>query len=187
MEKEVGVCVKWRAFPLHPDTPEQGLSLEDLFKKKGIPVNVDKMMVQLKATAKKFGVEVGDRTMTYNSRLAQELGLWAQTKGKGHDFHMAAFLAYFANGENISRKDVLLSLVERAGLDRREGQTILETRAFSDAVDSDWERSRAKGVTAVPSFFMGTDRLVGAQSYDVLKRLIDQHNGTAKKDLTVIG
>jgi predicted DsbA family dithiol-disulfide isomerase len=181
LEKEVGIRIKWRAFPLHPDTPEQGMSLEDLFKKKGIPVDVDKVMAQLKTTAKKYGLEVGDRKMTYNSRLAQELGLWAQTKGKGHEFHMAAFQAYFANGENISQKEVLLSLVEQAGLDPREGQTILETRAFSDAVDSDWERSRAKGVTAVPSFFMGTDRLVGAQSYEILKRFIDQHNGTDKK------
>jgi len=38
-----------------------------LFKKKGIPVDVDKMMAQLKATAAKFGLALGDRKMTYNS------------------------------------------------------------------------------------------------------------------------
>ncbi|MBU1344938.1 MAG: DsbA family protein [Proteobacteria bacterium] len=67
LEKEYDIHIKWRAFPLHPDTPEQGLSLEDLFKKKGIPVDVDKMMAQLKATAAKFGLALGDRKMTYNS------------------------------------------------------------------------------------------------------------------------
>jgi predicted DsbA family dithiol-disulfide isomerase len=65
--------VTWRAFPLHPDTPEQGLGLDELFKKKGIPVDVDKMMAQLKTTAAKLGLELGDRKKTYNSRLAQEL------------------------------------------------------------------------------------------------------------------
>ncbi len=138
-------------------------------------------MGRLKTTAKEFGLAFGDRKMTYNSRLAQELGLWAQTKDRGHAFHLEAFKAYFAQGENIGQTDVLLSLVDRAGLDSTEGEKIIETREFSDAVDADWELSKAKGVTAVPTFFLGLDRLVGAKPYEILKRLIDKYNGANRK------
>jgi predicted DsbA family dithiol-disulfide isomerase len=31
------------------------------------------------------------RKKTYNSRLAQELGKWAETKGKGDEYHDAVF------------------------------------------------------------------------------------------------
>jgi len=133
---------------------------------------VDKMMAHLKATAAKLGLALGDRKMTYNSRLAQEVGLWTETKGHGHKFHMEAFKAYFGDGKNIAQTDVLLTLIENSGLDPKEGKTIIETRAFSDAVDSDWKLSRAKGVTAVPSFFFGLDRLVGAQPYETLEKLL---------------
>ena len=133
-------------------------------------------MAHLKATAAKFGLVLGDRKMTYNSRLAQEVGLWAQTKGHGHQFHMEAFRAYFAEGKNIAQKNVLLNLIEHSGLDCQEGQKIIETREFSDAVDSDWELSKAKGVTAVPSFFIGLDRLVGAQPYEALEKLIVKYD-----------
>ena len=133
---------------------------------------MNKIIANLKETAAKLGLAFGDRKMTYNSRLAQELGLWAETKGRGHQFHMEAFKAYFVEGENIANKDVLLNLIERSGLDRKEGRKVIETREFSDAVDSDWELSRAKGVTAIPSFFVGLDRLVGAQSYEALEKLI---------------
>jgi len=129
-------------------------------------------MKHLKTTAAKLGLALGDRKMTYNSRLAQEVGLWAQTKGHGHQFHMEAFKAYFVEGKNIAEKDVVLGLIEQSGLDPREGEKIIETREFSDAVDSDWKLSRAKGVTAVPSFFIGLDRLVGAQPYEALEKLI---------------
>ena len=132
-------------------------------------------MKSLKATATKFGLALGDRKMTYNSRLAQELGLWAETKGRGHQFHMEAFKAYFVKGENIAQKSVLLTLVEQSGLDGKQGLEIIETRAFSGAVDLDWELSRQRGVAAVPSFFLGPDRLVGAQSYAVLERLMVTH------------
>ncbi|MCK5165153.1 MAG: DsbA family protein [Desulfobacula sp.] len=175
LEKEYDIRIKWRAFPLHPDTPEKGRTLEELFKKKGVSVNVDKMMKQLKATAAKFGLALGDRKMTYNSRLAQEVGLWAQTKGHGHKFHIQVFKAYFVQGLNIAQKEVLLNLIEQSGLDPREGKMVIETREFSNAVDSDWELSKQKGVTAVPSFFMGIDRLVGAQPYESLERLIDKY------------
>ncbi len=175
LKKEYEIQVKWRAFPLHPDTPEQGRTLEALFQKKGLEVDVDKMMASLTRTATKFGLELGDRKMTYNSRLAQEIGLWAETKKRGHQFHMETFKAYFAQGLNIADKEVLSVLIKRSGLDPEEGMKIIETRAFSDAVDSDWALSKAKNVTAVPTFFMGTDRLVGAQPYEALKKLV---NGT---------
>ena len=129
-------------------------------------------MAHLKATAAKFGLALGDRKMTYNSRLAQEVGLWAQTKGRGHQFHMEAFKAYFVQGENIAQKEILLNLIGHSGLDPKEGQKVIETRDFSAAVDSDWELSKAKGVTAIPSFFIGLDRLVGAQSYEALEKLL---------------
>jgi len=132
-------------------------------------------MAHLKTTAAKLGLALGDRRMTYNSRLAQEVGLWAETKGHGHKFHMEAFKAYFVEGKNIAQKDVLINLIENSGLDPEEGKTIIENREFSDAVDSDWELSRAKGVTAVPSFFFGLDRLVGAQPYEALEKLLVNH------------
>lgn len=180
MQQHYDITVKWRAFPLHPDTPEEGRTLEDLFKKKGMPVNVDQVMDQLKQTAQSLGFELGDRRMTYNSRLAQEVGLWAESNGRGHEFHMQAFKSYFTDGENIAKKAVLLNLVEQSGLDRAEGANIIDNRTFSDAVDKDWELSRQKGVTAVPTFFMGPDRLVGAQPYEAMEKMAAKY--TSKKD-----
>jgi len=144
---------------------------------------VDKIVTKLKATAAKFNLPMGDRKMTYNSRLAQEVGLWAETTGKGHAFHMAAFNAYFVDGHNLAKKDVLLALLRSVELDPGEGEIIIDQRTFKDAVDADWKLSREKGVTAVPTFFMGLDRLVGAQPHEVLEKLVIKYGGTPSKKL----
>ncbi len=115
--------------------------------------------------------------MTFNSRLAQELGLWAESKGKGHAFHDAAFKAYFADGLNLARKEVLLEMVNFLGLDPVEGEDVIDQRIFKAAVDEDWELSRAKGITAVPTMIMGLDRLVGAQTHEVLEKLVVKYGG----------
>ena len=64
--------IEWVHFPLHPETPAEGRSPEDLFRGR----NVDRkaMHAQMKARMDAEGLPYGERTMTYNSRLAQELG-----------------------------------------------------------------------------------------------------------------
>ena len=151
------------------------MTLEDLFRKKGLIMDVNKAVDQLKATAEQFGLPFGDRRMTYNSRLAQELGLWAESRGKGHEFHTHAFRVYFVEGRNLARQEVLLDMAGHVGLDREAAREVLETRAFRDAVDRDWELSRAREIMAVPTFYMGLDRLVGAQPYQALENMVKKN------------
>ena len=179
IKKEYQIVVRWRAFPLHPDTPEDGLRIEDLFA--GQPADVDQMMRHLGQKAAELGLPFGDREKTYNSRLAQELGAWAESKRQGHAFHMAAFKAYFVHGKNIAKIPVLLDLASAVGLSRDEAAFVLSDRTFKAAVDRDWLLSKGKGVTAVPTFVLNRDRLVGAQPYLGLEKMMIA-NGVEKRD-----
>ncbi|OQW98488.1 MAG: hypothetical protein BWK74_04450 [Desulfobacteraceae bacterium A6] len=71
---------------------------------------------------------------------------------------------------------MLLDLAESAGLPREEAAVVIKTRSFKAAVDADWTFSREKEITAVPMFVMQQDRLVGAQPYDMLERLMAANN-----------
>ena len=110
--------------------------------------------------------------MTYNSRLAQELGKWAEDQGQGDVFHEAVFWEYFERGENIARHDILRNICSSIGLDPAIAQNVLEKRSYKDAVDRDWERCRKMRITAVPTFVMDGKRLVGAQPYLRLERMV---------------
>ena len=144
--------------------------LEQLFANSTI--DIPQMLEHLKQTADSLGLAFGERKHTYNSRLAQELGLWAQSIDRGHDFHMAAFRAYFADGKNLGHKDVLIDIADSLGLPKAEAEDVITKRTFSPQVDSDWELSRKLGVTAVPTFVMNNDKIVGAQPYNDLERFV---------------
>lgn len=162
--------MRWTAFPLHPETPPDGRSLEDLFA--GRPINIPEMLTHLRHTARQLGLPFGDRRMTYNSRRAQELGKWAENCGRGDAFHNAVFRAYFATGLNIATDTVLMDIAQSVDLDPQEARTIIEKGQYREAVDRDWQRSRNMGITAVPTFVMNQQRLVGAQTYQDLTRFI---------------
>jgi predicted DsbA family dithiol-disulfide isomerase len=164
------VKVEWVHFPLHPDTPAEGRSLEDLFRGR----NVDRkaMHAQMKARMDAEGLPYGERTMTYNSRLAQELGKWADTQPGGEAIHDALFRAYFVEARDISQPAVLLEIAERVGLSPTGAREVIEKRTFKEAVDRDWALSRHYGITGVPTFVAGDRGVVGAQPYEMLERLV---------------
>jgi predicted DsbA family dithiol-disulfide isomerase len=165
-----GVSVQWVHFPLHPDTPQEGRSLAELFRGRGY--DVPKMQAQMRARMAAEGLAYGERKMTYNSRLAQELGKWADTQPGGEAIHDALFKAYFVEGRNIGDAAVLLEIAADVGLDAEKTKEVIEKRSWKDAVDADWEKSRRYGVTGVPTFVIGSQGVVGAQPYEVLEQLV---------------
>jgi len=139
------------------------------------------MSNHLKQVAHDFGLPFGQRTMTYNSRLAQELGKWAESEGQGHEFHNAAFRAYFAEGLNIAKPNVLVKVAESVNLNGNDAMHTIQSRACREAVDLDWKRSYEKNVTAVPAFVLDDQLLVGAQKYEALEKILLSNNVERRK------
>jgi predicted DsbA family dithiol-disulfide isomerase len=162
------IQVHWLAFPLHPETPEEGQTLEELFA--GRNVNIPEVLARLKTLADSLGLPFAERRMTYNSRLAQELGKWAETQEMGDEFHHAMFQAYFVEGQNIAKEAVLVDVIEALNMNIDKAREVIRKRSFQSQVDSDWQRAYALGVTAVPTFVKDGEMLVGAQPYDALER-----------------
>ena len=165
-------------FPLHPETPEEGRSLEDLFAGRGM--DMDAMYTRMKGLMDAEGLPYGQRTHTYNSRLAQELGKWADTQAGGEAIHDALYRAYFVDGRNIGDIDVLVEIAEAVGLSAEAAREVLTSRGFEASVDEDWEKSRQFGVTGVPTFVAGGYGVVGAQPYEALEQLLTQAGTPAK-------
>lgn len=166
-------------FPLHPETPEDGMTLEELFA--GKPIDIKSVMARLRQVADELGLPLGERKKTYNSRLAQELAKWAESEQKGDPFHEAVFRAYFVDGINIGRVDELVVLAKSVSLSGEKARSVLELRTFKEAVDSDWERSRALGITGVPTFVIDHQATVGFQAYKDLEEFL-KHCGVKKRN-----
>jgi len=172
LKRNFNVDVKLVHFPLHPDTPPEGRPMADYFAARGLDPQA--MYERMKERMDAEGLPYGKRTHTYNSRLAQELGKWADTQAGGEALHDALYRAYFVDSRNIGDPDVLLDIVGSVGLSVDEARQVIESRSFKDAVDADWEKSQRYGVTGVPTFVAGGYGVVGAQPYDVLEQLLQQ-------------
>lgn len=168
--------IAYRHFPLHPETPEDGLTLDALFAGRGI--DVEAAQARIAKLMAEEGLPYGQRSMTYNSRLAQELGAWADSRAAGGEFqggelHDAMFRAYFVDNLNLAKLDNLSQIAGQVGLPAEEARRVLSERQFREAVDADWQRARALGITGVPTFVVGDRGLTGAQPYEQLAALVE--------------
>jgi predicted DsbA family dithiol-disulfide isomerase len=159
-------------FPLHPETPVEGSSLAEMYAKRGL--DPEAMYARMKGLMDAEGLPYGRRTHTYNSRLAQELGKWADTQPGGDKIHDKLYRAYFVDSRNIGDLDVLVEIAQSVGLPAEEARAVLTERRFKDAVDADWAKSHQYGVTGVPTFVAARHGVVGAQPYEVLEQLVEK-------------
>jgi predicted DsbA family dithiol-disulfide isomerase len=164
--------VTWVHFPLHPETPAEGISIEALFA--GREVDIDAMYERMKALMDDEGLPYDRRSHTYNSRFAQEIGKWADTQPGGEAMHDALYRAYFVDGSNIGDVDVLVDIAGSVGLPADAARAVIEDRSFQSAIDADWAKSRQYGITGVPTFVAGGYGVVGAQPYETLAQLLNR-------------
>jgi len=170
LQSAFDINVVQRHFPLHPETPEAGLTLEELFAGRNIDIPAaQRHIADLMAEE---GLPYGERTMTYNSRLAQELAKWAETQPAGQQIHAALFQAYFVENTNLAKIDNLIAIAEQMSLSAGAAEQVLVERSYREAVDTDWRRSHELGVSSVPTFVIGNRGLVGAQPYEQLHAFV---------------
>ena len=85
------IDIKLVHFPLHPETPAEGRELQDLFRCG--PDEIAAKNQNMRGLLEAEGLPFSDRSHTYNSRLAQEVGTWAETQDGGDALHDKCFEA----------------------------------------------------------------------------------------------
>jgi len=80
-------------------------------------------------------------------------------------YHDAVFKAYFSEGKDIGLLDILSDLLVELGIDPKVLPTALNDVASQTRMQENAQAAAANGVTGTPTFFIGTERIVGAQPY----------------------
>ena len=155
------------AFELHPGIPLEGQE---------VPWPPDRLAAaraHFEQVANSEGLAYGTRTHWYNSVPAHEAALWADGQADGEAFRRGVYRAYFADGANIASTDVLAGLADAVGLDSSELRRALAEGRYRERVEAQFDFARAAGVTGVPAYVAGRYMMVGAQPYEVFRKLIE--------------
>ncbi|WP_325311769.1 DsbA family oxidoreductase [Longimicrobium sp.] len=128
--------------------------------------------------AEELGVGMEMPPAVPRTRKAHEAAKLAAEKGVGWEMREAIFAAYFRDGRDVGRIDVLVELAAALGLDATETKVVLDVDSLSGAVAADEALARRLGIAAVPALIVGggadAELLTGAQAYDDLRALLQR-------------
>lgn len=170
LQQEYDPPIVWKSFELHPDAPAGGIPPSMFYQDNPNLKRISENAQQLAAAA---DLQLGDHVIYSNSRLALELGEFAEQSGKGEAFRTALFDSYFQQIQDMGDEAVLLDVAEEVGLTREVAAKCLSERSMKDRVDSQIQEARGYGITGVPTFIIGKYIVVGAQPYSVLKQAFE--------------
>ncbi|MBN2220951.1 MAG: DsbA family oxidoreductase, partial [Vallitaleaceae bacterium] len=97
---------------------------------------------------------------------AHQLAQYAKEMGKEKEVVLRFFQGYFEEGIDIGDQDILLELVEEAGLNKKDAQEALEKKRFIEKVAQDQRDAEKIWIDVVPYFISGKERISGAQSVE---------------------
>ena len=169
--KDYDLEVEWRPFEIHPETPKEGTDLNNLPYPKEY---LDMMKANIKKLADDVGISLKLSDKLSNSRLALYLSEFARKNGKFDDFHKLVFDSYWKDGKDIGDQALLMGLAETVGLNRNDMLEYINSEEPKSELTKSLKELKQYGINGVPTFIIGDKTVVGAQSYDVFKKVIEK-------------
>ena len=152
------LAITWRPFELNPDMPEGGMERAAYRAQKFGADRSRELDLQMAATGRQAGIAFAFEKMqrTPNTRLAHRLIWSAEREGEVAQNRLVdrLFRAYFEEGADIGRAEVLASLAREADLDAARARAALSEEASLDAVLDLEDAGLNMGIRGVPFFLL---------------------------------
>ena len=158
----------WRPFQLNPGMPSEGMDRKTYRSRKfGSWERSQAMDNNVASIGRSLGIEFHyDRVLvTPNTVAGHRMLWWAEQRKQQDHLAEALFHAYFTEGRDIGRHDVLAKVASEVGLPEDEARAFLDGDGGRKEVALEEMAGRTLGLDGVPFFVInGTPALSGAQN-----------------------
>jgi len=172
----------WRPFLLNREIPADGIDRTAyLIRKFGSEARVRRIYGAIAQAGESVDIDFAfDRIdRTPNSVDSHRLIRFALAAGCDESIVEHLFFDYFIHGVDIGRRDVLVGIGERVGLDVDTLVSYLDGGEDIDFVYDENTRAHRMGINGVPAYVFNNRMVIsGAQEPQILARMIDAAQAT---------
>ena len=171
LQEEFGAEIEWKGYELFPDAlewPDPSLQPEPPANKPATPSRLDFILV---ADGLELPTAMRPKKMrTHNAHEALE---YAKTEDKADAFAEILYRAYWENGREINRPEVLRELAAGVLDDVEAMASAVSEKKFAGEIVGFDDDAYAAGVYNVPTYWIGGERYA-EQPYAVLRKAVEK-------------
>ena len=173
---QVDVELEFHPFELNPDMPKEGKDQkEHLTNKFGGADRYNQITSNVTKVAAEEGLKFNfdKQEVSPNTRDAHRIIRYAKSEDKQAATKEAFLKAYFEEGIDLSKKENLLKIATKAGLDSMKVSSLLDSDEGLVEVELEEGMNAQRGISGVPYFIINNKYGVsGAQPTDVFKQAL---------------
>jgi len=125
--------------------------------------------------SKEVGITFGNVEVLSNSRLALMTSEYAHDQGKYDSFHENMFHAYFSEGLDIGKQDVIAAVARKSGLAEKATLIAVNDGRYASRLNEARKEGELIGLTGVPLFIINNKyQITGAQPIETFRNLLDK-------------
>ncbi len=163
-------------FELHPDTAPEGNDILEQFP------GSNEMFAGLRDRGKPYGLSFDQITILPNSQKALLVGEYAKEIGKGEEYILEMWKAYFGSNANIGEHQVIVDTAAKVGITETEVDAAIASEKYRSSLDRNTQECYRYGINSVPTFIIDEKyKVVGAQGEDVFRRVFDELQSVGDK------
>ena len=171
--------VTWFPYQLNPEMPAEGMSMDEyLTSRFGSPDVIASGLDALTHTGRREGIRFRFDRIERVPNTLDAHRLMYLAKAAGADAGAVAedlMSAFLSRGEDIAKRDLLVSIGEAQGLSADAIQTVLNDGASKKVVLEQEQQMRDSGIAGAPVFLVNQRYFVsGAQTVDALIGAFDR-------------
>jgi predicted DsbA family dithiol-disulfide isomerase len=100
---------------------------------------------------------------------------FARDQGRHDLFHENMFHAYFTEGLDIGKPDVIANIAVKSGLDKKETLSAVRDGRYASRLNEARKEGQLIGLTGVPLFIINNKhQITGAQPIETFRNLLDK-------------
>ncbi|MCJ1320755.1 hypothetical protein MMC15_006096 [Xylographa vitiligo] len=169
--------ITWNPFYLNPDAPSTGIDKSNYYKTKFGEQRTAMIFERLSSIGKEVGINFKFGGLTGRTRDSHRLIQLGKKKGPDVQTRTVEelFSSYFENEQDITSHKVLEEAAVRAGLDRGEVKSWLQSDNGGKEVDREVREAQMKNISGVPNFTLqDMYEIGGAQDPENFVRIFEK-------------
>jgi predicted DsbA family dithiol-disulfide isomerase len=159
-QTNIPVNLEWMPFLLNPNMPEEGEPIGEHLSKKYGPSAAQRFNdpnSSLRVMGRNVGIEFNNDRKVVNSKRAHALVEYLKHE-KGNDaanqLMEDLYKMYFEDGQDINDETVLITAVNKYGLDAEHTRRVIAPDYLKEIVEKDQHNKYRYGVSGVPFFII---------------------------------
>ncbi len=173
LKNEFDLEVQWRGFQIHPEWPAEGMPTDQYYRTIGEQRRKAAWQM-IEGLATEAGIAMRPPSVLANSALALQAQEFAIEHQRGDAFEERVFRAYFNDQANIGDLSVVRGLATDVGLDAAELDQALAEHRYATRLKNTALAANQHGISGVPTFIIGGYPMVGAQSADAMRQVLQR-------------